>query len=261
MRDRDIVKTVDKCIDILFCFSQEEPELGISELSKKLGLYKSNVFRLLKTLEQRGLVSKNEQNQKYRLGLKLFDLGNIVISQIEVRSVALPVMRELSEKTRETVTLNIASNGERVCIEKVESVEDIRNFVQIGMHNPLYLGASGKVLLAFLPEEEVAELLENLGEVRSAQGEMISKESLLKDINEIRIQGYAYTHGERNREAASISAPIFDHTGKLAAGIAVSGPNIRFTDERVKDIARLTVEAAKEISYRMGWRSPLKEQV
>ncbi len=252
--DRNIVRAVDKCIDILFCFSREEPELGITELSERLGLYKSNVFRLLKTLEYRGLVCKNEQNQKYRLGLKLFDLGNIVISQIELRSVALPLMRELSEKTRETVTLNVASNGERVCIEKVESVEDIRNFVQIGMHNPLYLGASGKVLLAFLPREEVLRVLENLKGARNARGQAVEKEKLLQDLQEIYRQGYAYTHGERNLEAASVSAPIFDHTGQLAAGITVSGPNSRFTPERVEYICRLTVEASREISYRMGWK-------
>ncbi|KKM10122.1 hypothetical protein SY88_15925 [Clostridiales bacterium PH28_bin88] len=257
--ERDIVQAVDKCIDILFSFSPEQPELGITELSERLGLYKSTVYRLLKTLEYRGLVTKNEQNQKYRLGLRLFDLGNIVISQIELRSVALPLMRELSAKTRESVTLNIASNGERVCIEKVESVEDIRNFVQIGLHNPLYVGASGKVLLAYLPEEELEGVLGNLGD-KDASGRPMERDKLLQDLEEIRRRGYAFTHGERNKESASISAPIFDHTGRLAAGIGVSGPYTRFTFERATLICQLTLDTAREISYRMGWK-PLQSTV
>jgi len=249
-----LVNSVDRSIDILFAFTLDRPELGISELSEILGMYKSTVFRILKTLEYRGLIMQNEENQKYRLGLKLLDLGNIAISQIEIRTVALPIMRKLSEKTRETVTLNIVRNGNRVCIEKVESSEDIRNFVQIGLHNSLYMGASGKLLLAHLPDKEINEVIKSAAGQKTAAGLRIDPKALAEDIEQIRKQGYACSVGERVLNSASISAPVRDYSGDVVAGLSISGPSMRFTSERVKDLIDATVECAREVSYRMGWK-------
>ncbi|MCL5934998.1 MAG: IclR family transcriptional regulator [Firmicutes bacterium] len=147
-----IIKNIGKALEILSSFTIYEPELGISEIAAKLGMYKSTVYRTLKTLEQYGFVIQNIHNQKYRLGFKLFDLGTVVISKLEVRDVALPFMQSLCAKTRETIALNVMDNDERVCIEKVESTESIKNVIPIGYRNPIYLTAAGKLLLSHLPD-------------------------------------------------------------------------------------------------------------
>lgn len=248
------IQSVDKALDILCSFSVEEPELGITELASKLGLYKSTIHRILKTLEDRGFIVQNFENQKYRLGFKLFDLGNAVVSRLEVKDVALPLMKELSAKTRETVTLNIIDNDQRVCIEKVESSEAVRNFVQIGGRNPLYLAASGKVLLAFLPNEEIERIIASKDLGVTVLGQLIKQDTLRSELQLIRQRGYAISKSERSLGSTSVAAPIRNHDGTVVAGISVSGPESRFNEVTLGSIISEVMETAKRISNRLGWR-------
>jgi len=114
---------------------------------------------MLASLENQGFIEKNRTTQTYKLGIILLNLGNIVSSGLEIRKIALPVMREIAEKTGETVDLNIIQEGKRICIEKVDGKFSLRQFVEIGRRLPLYKGASGKLLLAYLPKEEQKEIL------------------------------------------------------------------------------------------------------
>lgn len=247
------IRCIDKALDILCCFSINTPELGISEISSMLGMYKSTVHRTLKTLEERGFIIQSLQNQRYRLGFKLFDLGNAVLSRLEIRDVALPLMREVSSITRETVTLNIVDNYERVCIEKVESTEAVRNYVQLGGRNPLWVAGSGKLLLAHLPEEEIERIImtKNLGS--SIKGP-IQVEELREELKLIRKRGYARSHSERNIGSASVSAPIFNHERICIGGLSISGPESRFIGEQLDIITEHTIETARKVSERLGWR-------
>ncbi|GAB6174126.1 IclR family transcriptional regulator [Paradesulfitobacterium aromaticivorans] len=248
------VRCIDKAIDVLCCFSVNEPELGISEISTKLGMYKSTVHRILKTLEERGFVIQSLQNQKYRLGFRLFDLGYAVVSGLEVRDVALPLMRELSANTRETITLNIVDNNERVCIEKVESTEAVRNFVQIGGRNPLWLAGSGKLLLAHLSGEETERIIKGKVLGLTVQGSPIKPQELREELALIRERGYAVSHSERNIGSASVSAPIRNYEGICIAGLSISGPESRFTSERLQMLIEQVVATARNISIRLGWK-------
>lgn len=248
------VRCIDKALDVLSCFSINEPELGISDISTKLGMYKSTVHRILKTLEERGFMIQNLQNQKYRLGFKLFDLGYAVVSGLEVRDVALPLMREVSANTRETVTLNIVDNYERVCIEKVESTEAVRNFVQIGGRNPLWLAGSGKLLLAHLSGEEAERIIKGKVLGLTVQGSSIKPQELREELALIRERGYSVSHSERNIGSASVSAPIRNYEGTCIAGLSISGPESRFTDERLPMLIEQVVVTARNISIRLGWQ-------
>lgn len=248
------IQSLDKAIDVLCSFSVNEPELGISEIAARLSMYKSTVHRILKTLEERGFVVQSLQNQKYRLGFKLFDLGYTVVSGLEVREVALPLMREVSANTRETVTLNIVDNYERVCIEKVESTEAVRNFVQIGGRNPLWLAGSGKLLLAYLPEEETERIIRGRNLGVTVQGKHITERELREELVLIRERGYAVSHSERNIGSASVSAPIRNHEGICIAGISISGPESRFTEDRLPMLIEQVTVTAKNISNRLGWK-------
>lgn len=252
-KDEGIIRHLDKAIDVLCGFSINEPEMGISELATKLGMYKSTVFRILKTLENRSFVIQNPQNQKYRLGFKLFELGSAVISNLEVREVAFPYMQQLGSRTNETVALHVAHNFDRVCIEKVESTESVRNVVQIGSRVPIFIAAPGKVLLANFSSEDIEHVLvANFGVM--CNGLPVDKQKLLDELCLVRERGYAFSSGERSAGTSAVSAPIRNHEGKIIASLGLSGPEARFNSERIAMLINETTSTARKISERLGSR-------
>lgn len=244
------VQSVERALRILESFSLDKPELSLAELSNQTGLSKSTVFRLLATLSGSGYIKQDPVTQKYSLGFKLFHLGAVVIGNMNIRNAALPHMKELSEQVSETVDLNIVNRDERVCIELVESREVIRNFVRVGQRNCLWLGASGKVLLAHLPAADIQRIVKHA----SATNQLLFGESkLLEDLETIRQQGYAISMEERVKGSFSIAAPLFDYTGELVGGIAAAGPIQRLTEERIPFIIEKVVLAARNISEALGY--------
>lgn len=254
MNDKKItvISNIGRALEVLCSFNASEPELGVSEISAKLGIYKSTVYRILKTLEHYGFVIQNVQNQKYRLGFKLFDLGTAVISRLEVRDVALIYMQCLCSKLKETVALNVMDNDERVCIDKAETTESIRNVVPIGYRNPIYLSAGGKVLLAHLQENEIKRII-NTKELKYAiSGKPINPEALFRELQLIVKQGYAFSSNEISLGASAVAAPIRNYTNSVIASISVHGPEQRFDEERLETIIKEVVETANSISARLG---------
>lgn len=247
--------SLDKVVEILDCFSNEQPELGVTEIANKLEMYKSTIFRILKNMERNGLISQNQHNLKYRLGFKLLELGNIVLTGLQIRHIALPKMQELNNATRETITLNVVENNMRVCIEKLDSPEPVRNFDQsVGGRNPLYLGAAGKVLFAYLPDQQIELILSQKKREKTILGYEVSAETLREQIKQIRQQGFASFSNERSKGAASVAAPICNHEGEVVAGISLSGPEYRFVGERLESLTQDVISAAEEISARLGWK-------
>ncbi|MHB1653151.1 MAG: IclR family transcriptional regulator [Desulfitobacteriaceae bacterium] len=250
------IQSVEKALEILKCFSIKTPELGVSELASRLGLYKSTVHRMIKTLEDQNFIVQNVQNQKYRLGFILFDLGRAVVSNLEVRNVALPYMQDLSVLTKETVTLNIVDNDERVCIEKVESTSSVRDFVQIGLRNPLFIASSGKLLLAYFPFNERERLIseKNLGV--TVQGRLIETKALHEELELIVKNGYSFSTNERCIGTSSLAVPIRNNEGTVIAALSVSGPESRFTVENIDFLISKTWATAEKISQCLGWKAP-----
>lgn len=248
-----VIKNIGRALEVLSSFTINEPELGVSEIAAKLGIYKSTVYRILKTLEQYGFVIQNIHNQKYRLGFKLFDLGAAVISKLEVRDVALPFMQKLCSETRESVALNVIDNDERVCIEKVESPESIKNVIPIGYRCPLHLSAGGKVLLAYLPENEIKRIIYKKQLKHTAAGKPIDPDNLYKELQLITKQGYAFSNNEVSIGASAVAAPIRNYTNSVIASISVHGPEQRFNKERLETLIKGIVETTNSISVRLGW--------
>lgn len=228
------------------CFSVEEQELSISELAEKLCLPKSTISRLLGTLRHKNFIDQDIHTQRYRLGFRLYDLGNVYAAGMDLRKLAYPLMKELNRATSETVNLNIVDRGERVCIEKIESPHPVRNFVRVGERNSLCYGAAGKVLLAFLPNAEIGELVgrENLAVEAEAE--------LLRELKKIRQDGYCITVGNRVEGWLAISAPIFDSAGLLIAGLSLSGPIERLIT-RTEGLTEQLLRTTEMISWRMGY--------
>lgn len=245
MEKNSTVQVIERAGDILSQFSIEEPVLGITEIAKRTALNKGTVYRILLTLEQMGFVRRDDMTQKYRLGLALFRLGSLVQAGMDVRREALPVMHKLSEQCGETVNLNVIYENQRVCLECVETSHSIRNWVQIGMTAPLIRGASGKILLAYMSDADIAM---NIKDMPAHEASVLRSQ-----LNAIRDQGYAVTNGERASGSAAVSAPIFNCCGQTVASLTISGPSDRFSDSVINKNILLVKNAAREISQKLGY--------
>lgn len=245
----ETVRSVERAIDILTSFSIEEPILTVPEISQKTGLTKSTVFRLLASLESKGMVQKIPSTYEYKLGIRLLALGNIVQSSLELIDVAKPIMKGLSEKTQETVNINIIQGLKRVCIDRIDGNQALRKVSEVGKLLPLHKGASGKLLLAFSDQELMTKVLKE-------QREFMSEAALNKlklELFDIREKGYATSLSDRLEGTASVSGPIKDYTGKVIAGLTVSGPLVRFTEERIENFIKEVLESSERVSKNLGY--------
>lgn len=241
-----LVQAVERALHILDCFTDEQAELSVKDIATALALPKSTVVRLLHTLKAHRFIEQNEQTQQYRLGFKLFELGSLYAQQMDLRKEALPMMQRLQLETGETVSLNILDDYERICIEKVESRQDIRNFVKVGSRSALCFGASGRMLLSYLPQVEQHFVMDKEGL------SPVEKQQLNEQITRIVAAGYALSKGERISGLLSIAAPIFDHQGQIIAGLSLSGPLVR-THEKEAYLIEQLLQATSELSARLGY--------
>lgn len=248
------IRSVERALDVLLLFTSAKSEMGITDIAQALDLSKSTVHRLLTALQNKGFVRQNPENQRYGLGLALLHLGQLVGDRLDLKQLARPIMNQLQEETEETVNLNIVQDGHRVCVEKVESRHDVRHFVDIGRSMPLYAGASGKVIMAYMDEHEVENVV--AAGLRSYTGQTITDAAVLgKELQRIRERGYATSLGERVEGAASVSAPVWDYEGQVVASLTVSGPTFRFTPERVLLFVERLKAAAEQLSQELGYRT------
>ncbi len=247
-------RAAERTLDILLAFLREERVLGISELSRAVGLPKATVHRLVTVLVGRGFLVRDPVRALYRVGLMPFRLGNLFLSQSHARQAALPVIHEFARLTGETVNLNVVIDRHRVCIEKTESTHDIRHAVELGRPMPLHAGASGKVLLAYLPEEEIRAVI-GVGVDRLTDRTIVDPARLRRSLAEIRRRGYAMTSDERVEGASAVSAPVRDGTGRVVAGLTISGPTYRFTPKRVRRFTALVLDGTRRISTVLGYES------
>lgn len=246
------VQSIDRAISILNCFSVDVEELSLGQIATSTGLPKPTVYRLLTAMRNHQWIEQDERSGLYRLGFRLYTLGIIAGAQSDLRKGALPVMERLAKETKETVNLNIVDDDERICIELVEGSHGIRNFVKLGTRNTLLHGASGRVLLAHLPQERIDSVLAN---VETAQ-----RDNLLSEVEQIRRQGYALTYSNRVEGAFGASAPIFGHKGSCIAGLTVSGPVERIRESETMIVGAL-LRASHELSERMGFVEGVSRKV
>ncbi|WP_026105157.1 IclR family transcriptional regulator [Halalkalibacterium ligniniphilum] len=244
------LSSVKNALRLLKSFSSEEPEKKITELAKSLNLGTSTVSRLMTTLASEGFVYK--KNHRYRLGWSLLSLSGVVTADIEIHQEAIPVLNNLLTKTEETSHLNILEGLEAICIHKVESTHAVRAFTQIGNRNPLHCTSSGKVLLAFNEEKLFDKLTEN-GLQAYTYNTITDSVQLREALAEIREQGYAVSNEEIYQGVAAIAAPIRDYTGEVVAAINIIGPIQRINRHSIPNHTKNVVEAAKEISERLGY--------
>lgn len=245
-----MIKSFERMFEILSLFTMDRTSLSISEIEKETGYPKSTIFRILNTLIEGEFIEQDPDTHRYSVGMQFFRLGSIFQSQLDLRNVSLPFMKQLSKDSQETIELNIVDGTNRFCIEKIDSPLAVRNFVRVGDRHPLHLGASGKSLLAFMDKKEQDKVISKLAE----EYEMDIPE-LRQDLQDIKDKGFAFTKGERVIGSFAVSAPILDGEGTLMATITLAGPIQRLSEEREAELIKLLTTAAKKISEKFGYFS------
>lgn len=244
------LKTVDRALQVLLQFNDAHPEWSTGELAEVLGLHRSIVYRLLATLERRGFLTQADQRGRFRLGLRLVELGNVVLANLDLRQVARPSMARLVRETGESAFLTVVSGDESVCVDKIESSQAIRVTLTIGGRYPLHAGASNKILLAHLPLETIDELIAK-GLEAITPHTITDPVGLKEDLANIRQQGWAYSVGELTPGVAAVAVPLWDSNGSLVAALSIAGLASQFSEDRLPLLISKTRQTAEEISARL----------
>jgi len=230
------VKSLYKALRVLDCFSVNQPELGITEISERLGLYKSNVHNIVDTFVKAGYLEQNPENEKYRLGMKILELGHVISSNINLRKLILPYMQELADFTNETVYLGIPNEGEVIYLDSSSPKHQLSTRSMLGVKAPLYCTGIGKAMLAHLPEEVLHSIFAK-GLKKFTDHTITEPEKLLQEIAEIRTRGYSIDNMEHEFGIKCVGMPILNKKKQVVAGISMSGPSLRYDDEKIKEYA------------------------
>ena len=241
----DSVSSVLKVFGILQALG-EEREIGITELSQRVMMSKSTVYRFLQTMKTLGYVAQEGESEKYSLGARA--LQNVDL----IRSADIQ-MRELSRLTKETVHLGALDEDSIVYIHKIDSMYNLRMYSRVGRRNPLYSTAIGKVLLAWRDRDEVKQILDGIEYKRSTDRTITNTDELLLLLDKVREQGYGEDNEEQEEGLRCIGVPVFDRFGVVIAGLSISFPTLRFSEERLHEYVAMLHTAARKISEQMGY--------
>src|SRR5499426_4109231 len=246
------VQVLDRALGILDLLAGENSELGPSEVSERTGLHKSTVHRLLQVLERHRLIEKIAQNGKYRLGLRLFELGSKAMTQFDLRERAQAYLKRLVLETGETAHICILNGDRMLSIINVESPHTLRSPSTVGQRTPLHCTSVGKTLLAFLPEDEADELITNCELTRYTDRTLTTRMKLKAELKLIRRRGYAMDNGEIEEGLRCLAAPVWDYSGKVIAALSIAGPAFRLTEARIPAVSQVVIDAAKRLSEELG---------
>lgn len=232
----------------------EDGELGTNELARRAGLHPSSVSRLLATLVDAGLVEHVPETGRYRLGLRLIELGNAVLARLDLREIARPHLRALVDETGETATLSAPGDPDAITVDFVLSGSSVQSVARVGRPSVAHATATGKVALAF-------------GDVELPPGPLtvftsrtvVDRRELAREVERIRDRGWAQATGEREEGLNAVAAPVYGSRGELAGVLGLQGPAPRFGEEAMSRAVEPLLAHAAAVSDALGWRPTAKE--
>ncbi|MFN8164492.1 MAG: IclR family transcriptional regulator [Solirubrobacterales bacterium] len=252
------IRSVERALDLLDHLAAR-PDLTLTDISRELGIDKSTASRQLAFLERRNLVMRDPTNGRYALGYKLLELGTLVAERSPVLRVAHPYMVQLRDRVDETIGLYERAGSGRVCVAQVESHQDLRRTLPIGVVRGLYPGSPGKPFLAAMPDAQLEPIIAACAEQQFAAGGQPDPDRLREEIRQVREQGFAFSSQEQVPGGASLSVPLVDFRDAVVAVLAVSGPASRMRGEHLAHIIGEARAAGEAISRLLG-RSPSKPE-
>jgi DNA-binding IclR family transcriptional regulator len=246
------VQALDRAFAVLDLLGESDTPLGLAQVASSLQLHKSTAHRFLMVLERHHMVERTG-NGKFRLGLRLFDFGNRAIEQYDLRDRALPHLRRLVTETEETAHLCILEQAHVIYIDKIEPARSVRMITRIGASNPVHCTSVGKAILAFLPEERIAEVIRRTRFERFTHRTIATPEALRAEIEKTRRRGYAVDDEELEDGLRCIAVPVLDAQKQPVAAVSVSGPSFRVTAQKLPAIANHLLQCVRGISSDMGF--------
>ena len=257
-RPSNLVQTLERASLILDILGQSPQGISIKDLSDRMHLPKGTTHRLVSSLSYFGYVRQDQNTKNYFLGFKLVELGNMLLGQLDLRKEAELFLRNLAQRTKETVHLVILDGNEIVYLDKLETephTGGLRMASRVGSRNPAHSCAVGKALMAYLPAEALARIVEEKGLPKRTGNTITDYNQLKEHMTLVRKQGYAVDDEENERGIRCVGAPIFNEAGKAVAAISVSGPAFRVTKKSVQEkLKKEVMETALRISQRLGFR-------
>ena len=245
-------------LEILLLYDTMTPFFTVAEISRRLVYSQSKTYRLVRTLVKYGLVQEDKGTARYCLGLNALQLGLLAQQQFNITVIARPFMKELSIVTKETVLLTAVNGTKGIVLERVESEEPIRySLFQPGTSIPLHCGASSKILMAYLSEEDWNRIIAEEGLKRYTSNTITKVKELKTHLMEIRKKGYAFSDQEVDRDVRAVAAPILNSKGSLVAGLSIAGPAYRISKNRVRSLSKMVVEYAQKVSSHLGYASKI----
>jgi DNA-binding IclR family transcriptional regulator len=245
-------QVVDRVVDILEAFLWLGPQLGVSELSRALGLKKATTHRLLASLRRRDFVAQDPVTRRYRLGIKLWELGSQATSQVAWVDRAKPFLQQLTDQTGETAHLAVLDDGEVLYVDKVESTRSLRMPSQVGRRLPAHCTGVGKALLAHLPTVDVSSIVARRGMAAFTKRTITDLVALQADLTEVRRRGYSIDDGEIEDGLRCIGAPVRDHSGRVVAAVSIAGPASRLPDNDIEKLGAIVLAGARALSTALG---------
>ena len=246
------VQSVDRALTVLGILARVG-DAGVTEIAAELGVHKSTAFRIVATLESHGMVEQNEDRGKYRLGVGLIRLAGATTARLDVVQEARPVTRRLAAETGETVNIAVLSDQSALYLDQIAGASALQSHNWVGQHIPLHATSNGKVLLSDLDADELDRRVPTLASYTPET--ITSRDRLRSELATILEQGYAVAVDELEIGLTAIAAPIHDAHGDVVASLSISGPTFRLDGDRVAGLVALVVDAAREISARLGGAS------
>jgi IclR family transcriptional regulator, KDG regulon repressor len=247
------VQVIDRALSIVNLLAASNHPLGAWEAGEKLGLNKSTVHRLLAVLEHHRFVERDLMSGKYRLGLKLAELGNIALSRFDLQASARPFVERLVEVTGETAHLGILQQNEVVSLVNVETQRSVRTPSTVGRRSPVHCTSQGKLLLAFQPQPLVDQMLRSYYFASYTKRTIRQSGAYRAELVKVRQAGFATDDEEFEEGLRCIGAPVRDHTGKVVAAISIAGPTFRITPERTPVLIQNVMSVAGALSEALGY--------
>src|SRR5947209_2325670 len=245
---------VERALAMLEAVAEEPDGLSNAEISRKLEIPKSSASYILRTLETQGYLTRDPEGGKYRVGLKILSLSRGALSGIDVREVALPIMRHLMEKTNLTCHLAILDGPDAVYIEKVEPTGFLRVDTWVGRRMKVHATSVGKALVAHIAQEKLEKIIAQAGMEKRTPKTITTIPRLLKELEKIRTQGYAVDDEENNMGARCLGAPVFNQQGSIEAAVGLSGTINQVNTQTMPRIVEALKDAARHVSMQLGYR-------
>jgi len=248
------ITALQRGLRLLQLFSESPQGLAAKQVADRSRLPVSTVHRFLANLEASGFLNCSGDGI-YHLGLACFAIGQAALGQLDIRRVSLPYLRELNRQTRETIHLTVRHGLSAVYVEKLDSPEQLRIHSRIGAAVPLYCTAVGKVMLAYMPDEERKTILPQLGLKRLTPNTVGNRQELEGELYRVRKNGYACDLEEHELHIRCIAAPIWDHAGGVHASLSITAPMMRMTVTRLRQLAPMIQAAGLQISRELGYQA------